>query len=64
MTRDPNARTRASNKYNKKTYDRMTILVPKGEKETIKTFAAGCGESLNHYVVRLIKADMERDRNV
>ena len=64
MTRDPNARTRASNKYNKKNYDRMTILVPKGEKEKIKNYAAHLGVSLNHYVVRLIKADMERERNV
>lgn len=64
MTRDPNARTRASNKYNQKNYDRLTIFVPKGEKEAIKNYAANIGESLNHYVVRLIKADMERDRNV
>ena len=64
MTRDPNARTRASNKYNKKAYDRLTILFPKGEREKIKTFAASLGESLNHYVVRLIKADMERGKNV
>lgn len=64
MTRDPNARTRASNKYNQKTYDRFAVFVPKGEKEVIKNYAASIGESLNHYVIRLIKADMERDRNV
>ena len=64
MTKDPNARTRASNKYNQKTYDRLTVFVPKGEKEVIQNYAKSIGESLNHYVVRLIKADMERDRNV
>ena len=64
MTRDPNARTRASNKYNKKAYDRLNIFLPKGEKEKIKDYSASLGESLNHYVVRLIKADMERGRNV
>ena len=31
-----NARTVASNKYQKKNYDRINILAPKGYKEAIK----------------------------
>lgn len=64
MTRDPNAQTRASNKYSQKTYDRLNILVPKGERAKIRAHAERLGESLNHYVVRLIRADMEGDRDV
>lgn len=54
------ARTRASNKYNAKAYDRLNIVVPKGERERIKEYAASKGESLNSYVYKLITADMDK----
>lgn len=60
MAVDPNARTRASNKYAAKAYDRLNIVVPKGERDKIKAYAATHGESLNAYVTRLIKEDMEK----
>lgn len=60
MATDPNARTRASNKYNAKAYDRLNIVVPKGERERIKEYAASKGESLNSYVYKLITADMDK----
>lgn len=60
MAVDQNARTRASNKYSAKTYDRLNILVPKGERDKIKAYAAEHGESLNGYVCRLIYADMRK----
>lgn len=60
MAADPNARTRASNKYNAKAYDRLNIVVGKGERERIKEYAAERGESLNAYVCRLIYADMDK----
>ena len=58
MAVDPNARTRASNKYNAKAYDRLNIVVPKGKREKIKAHAESQGESLNGYVNRLIDEDM------
>ena len=64
MVADPNARTRASNKYNAKAYDRLNIVVPKGKREKIKDYAESRGESLNGYVNRLIDEDMGRDGNV
>lgn len=60
MSVDPNARTRASNKYTAKTYDRLNIFVPKGEREQIKAHAASQGKSLNSYVYSLIVADMNK----
>lgn len=64
MVADPNARTRASNKYNAKAYDRLNIVVPKGKREKIKAHAESRGESLNGYVNRLIDEDMGRNGNV
>lgn len=42
------------NRYNAKNYDRLNIIVPKGEKETLKALAASLGESLNEFVNRAI----------
>lgn len=55
------ARTRAQNKYIAKAYDRINLIVPKGEKETIKTHAESNGESLNSFINRAIDETMERD---
>ena len=44
------AQTRASNKYQSKAYDRIALLVKKGDRELIK--------ALNGYINDLIKADM------
>lgn len=50
--------TRAQNKYIAKTYDRINLTVPKGEKEAIREYAASMGESVNGYIYRLIQQDM------
>lgn len=55
------ARTRAQNKYIAKAYDRINLIVPKGEKENIKTHAESNGESLNSFINRAIDETMERD---
>ena len=52
--------TRAQNKYNAKTYDRITLVVPKGQKEEIRAFAAKNGESVNGFINRLINESMEK----
>lgn len=49
---------RAIEKYKKKTYDRIELLVYKGEKELIKNFAEEKGMSVNSYITGLIRKDM------
>ena len=59
------ARKRANKKWNdanmKERYDRVQLIVPKGEKEKIKAFAARSNESLNKFINRLINEAMEKD---
>ena len=55
--------TRAKNKYNAKAYDSLRIVVKKGKKDKIKTFADSKGESINGFVNRAIDEAMERDRD-
>ncbi len=55
------AQTKAQNKYISKTYDRINLLVDKGNKDKIKAHAAEQGESLNGFVNRAISETIERD---
>ena len=54
------AQTRASNKYQAKAYDRIALLVKKGDRELIKAYAESQGKSLNGYINDLIQADMNK----
>ena len=56
--KDKAQKTARQNEYISKAYDRINLLVPKGDKERIKARAAEQGESLNGYINRLIKQDM------
>lgn len=47
------------NEFKKKTYDRMELLVPKGQKAVIKEKAAAAGQSLNEFVYSAVKEKME-----
>lgn len=58
----PRANIRAVNKYNKKNYDRLAILVPKGQRDILRTHAESRGESLNGFVKRAIDETIERDK--
>lgn len=49
------------NKYISKTYDRINLTVPKGQKEVIKAHAEANGESLNRFIQRAIKETIEKD---
>ena len=55
------ARQRAVNKYMKKNYDRVNLVMPKGRKDTIRVHAETNGESLNGFINRAIDEAMERD---
>lgn len=50
--------TASRNKYNAKAYDRLNLVVPKGQREQIQAYAKRHGMSLNGYITSLIKADM------
>ncbi|MCR5143046.1 MAG: antitoxin [Ruminococcus sp.] len=54
--------TASKNKYNAKAYDQLRIIVKKGEKEQIKAHAERQGLSLNGYVNKLIKDDMQKEQ--
>jgi uncharacterized protein (DUF1778 family) len=51
------------NRYNAKAYDRISLMVKKGEKETIQAHAAERGESVNGFINRAIKEAIERDKS-
>lgn len=48
------------NRYIEKVYDRINLLVDKGNKRIIKARAEQLGESVNTYINRLISEDLER----
>lgn len=51
------------NEYNKKNYDRMSILLPKGKKEQVKQRAKSKNQSVNSYINELIDTDFEGSDN-
>lgn len=53
--------TAYQNRYIAKTYDRINLTVPKGEKEKIRLHAEAQGEKVNAFIQRAIKETMERD---
>nr|DAT39402.1 MAG TPA: hypothetical protein [Caudoviricetes sp.] len=46
------------NKFISEKYDRINLLVPKGDKAIIKEKAAAAGESVNAYLNRIIKENL------
>lgn len=52
-----------NNEFNKNAYDRINLIVPKGEKEIIKAHADKTGESVNGFINRAIDETMERDKD-
>ena len=49
------------NKWNKENYDRIELVIPKGDKEKIKVAADASGESVNGYIKTATKQRMERE---
>ncbi len=50
----------ATARYNKKTYDRINVIVKKGQRQVIKDFAASQGKSLNRFILDLVEAEMNQ----
>lgn len=53
------AKIRAVNKYSAKAYDRISLIVHKGDKAKIKSAADDLGESLNQYINTAIKQRLD-----
>ena len=56
------AHIKATNKYIAKAYDRVNLTMPKGDKERVRAYAESKGLSLNVYINKLIKEDMEQEQ--
>lgn len=54
--------TKASMKYNLKTYDRIEITVPKGDRAKIQAHAKSKGVSVNQLIKELLEMDINEAR--
>lgn len=54
------AQKEATARYNKKAYDRINIIVKKGQRQVIKDFAAAQGKSLNRFILDAVEAEMNK----
>ena len=50
----------ATARYNKKAYDRINIIVKKGQRQIIKDYAASQGKSLNRFILDLVENEMNQ----
>lgn len=53
-----NSQKEATARYNKKAYDRINVIVKKGQRQLIKDFAASQGKSLNRFICDAIEYQM------
>lgn len=51
-----------NNEFISQKYDRITLTVPKGQKEVIKTHAETQGERVNTFIQRAINETIKRDK--
>ena len=56
------AQKEATARYNRKTYDRINVIVKKGQRQIIKDFAANQGKSLNRFICDAIEAQMHKEK--
>lgn len=51
-----------NNEFNRQKYDRISVMVQKGQKEQIQAAAAGQKQSVNAYIVEAITRRMEQEQ--
>lgn len=51
--------TKYKNEYNRNNYDRINLVVPKGQKDILKKQCDDMGMSINEYIKLLIQDDMK-----
>ncbi len=61
MQRKTKTSSAVKNRYNAQAYDRIGLMVPKGQKEIIRAHAEAKGESLNGFIQRAIAIVMEAE---
>ena len=60
MTENKNSRARieANKRYNANAYDRINVIIPKGQKPVVEAHAQAQGETVNSLVNHLLQADL------
>lgn len=58
MTTEKFDQNKYIHEFKKKNYDRIEVLVPKGQKAIIKEKAASLGQSMNEFICTLIKENL------
>lgn len=56
------AQKEATARYNKKAYDRIDLIIKKGQRQIIKDYAASQGKSLNRFICDAIEAEMNKGK--
>lgn len=51
----------ATARYNKKAYDRINVIVKKGQRQIIKDYAAAQGKSLNRFILDAVEEQMKKE---
>lgn len=62
MAKYSDAQKEATARYNKKAYDRIDVIVKKGQRQIIKDFAASQGKSLNRFICDAIDKEMNIEK--
>ena len=62
MAKYSDAQKEATARYNKKAYDRIDLIVKKGQRQIIKDFAASQGKSLNRFILDAVEAEMNKEK--
>ena len=62
MAKYSDAQKEATARYNKKAYDRIDLIVKKGQRQIIKDFAASQGKSLNRFILDAVEAEMNKGK--
>lgn len=52
------------NNYKREKYDKIEVIVPKGEKEHIKQAAKAAGLSVSAYIYKVVQEDMKKGGTV
>lgn len=48
------------NEYNRKNYDRVSVMFPAGYREQVRDAAQAAGKSLNAYILEAVQEKMEK----
>ena len=62
MAKYSDAQKEATARYNKKAYDRIDLIVKKGQRQIIKEFAASQGKSQNRFILDAVEAEMNKHK--